>query len=34
MSPMDARRQQALGLALLALILILFVLLRRVWSGA
>jgi hypothetical protein len=31
---MDARRQQALGLALLALILILFVLLRRVWSGA
>jgi hypothetical protein len=31
---MEARRQQALGLALLALILILFVLLRRVWSGA
>jgi hypothetical protein len=34
MSPMEVRRQQALGLALLALILILFVLLRRVWSGA
>jgi len=34
MSAMEARRQQALGLALLALILILFVLLRRVWSGA
>jgi hypothetical protein len=31
---MEARRQQALGLALLALILILFVLLRRAWSGA
>jgi hypothetical protein len=31
---MEARRQQALGLALLALILILFVLLRLVWSGA
>jgi hypothetical protein len=31
---MEARKQQALGLALLALILILFVLLRRAWSGA
>ena len=31
---MEARRLQALGLALLALILILFVLLRRAWSGA
>jgi hypothetical protein len=31
---MEVRRQQALGLALLALILILFVLLRRAWSGA
>jgi hypothetical protein len=31
---MDAQRQQALGLALLALLILLFVLLRRVWSGA
>src|SRR5436309_2683224 len=33
MSSMDARRQQALGLALLALLIILFVLLRRFWSA-
>jgi hypothetical protein len=31
---MDSRRQQALGLALLALLILLFVLLRRLWSGA
>jgi hypothetical protein len=31
---MDARRQQALGLALLALLILLFVFLRRWWSGA
>jgi hypothetical protein len=31
---MDARRQQALGLALLALLILLFVILRRFWSGA
>jgi hypothetical protein len=30
---MDARRQQALGLALIALMLLLFVLLRRWWSA-
>jgi hypothetical protein len=30
---MDAQRQQALGLALLALLILLLVLLRRVWSG-
>jgi hypothetical protein len=31
---MDAQRQQALGLALLALLILLFVFLRRLWSGA
>jgi hypothetical protein len=31
---MDSQRQQALGLALLALLIVLFVLLRRLWSGA
>ena len=31
---MDFRRQQALGLALLALLILLFVFLRRLWSGA
>jgi hypothetical protein len=31
---MDARRQQALGLALIALIILVFVLLRRLWSAA
>jgi hypothetical protein len=31
---MDVRRQQALGLALLALLILLFVVLRRFWSGA
>jgi hypothetical protein len=30
---MDAQRQRALGLALLALLVLLFVLLRRIWSG-
>jgi len=30
---MDARRQQALGLALIALMLLVFVLLRRWWSA-
>jgi hypothetical protein len=30
---MDAQRQRALGLALLALLVLLFVLLRRVWGG-
>jgi hypothetical protein len=30
---MDAQRQQALGLALLALLILLLVFLRRVWSG-
>jgi hypothetical protein len=30
---MNAQRQQALGLALLALIILLLVVLRRVWSG-
>jgi hypothetical protein len=34
MSAMTAQRQQALGLALLALLILLFVLLRRWWSGA
>jgi hypothetical protein len=34
MTTMDARRQQALGLALLALLILLIVLLRRLWSGA
>jgi hypothetical protein len=31
---MNAQRQQALGLALLVLLILLFVLLRRWWSGA
>jgi len=31
---MEAQRQQALGLALVALLIVLFVLLRRWWSGA
>jgi hypothetical protein len=31
---MDARRQQALGLAVIALMILLYVLLRRLWSGA
>jgi hypothetical protein len=30
---MDAQRQRALGLALLALLIILIVLLRRIWSA-
>jgi hypothetical protein len=30
---MDAQRQQTLGLALIALLILLFVLLRRLWSG-
>jgi hypothetical protein len=34
MSAMDAQRQQALGLAVIALLILLFVLLRRLWSGA
>jgi hypothetical protein len=33
MSPMDTQRQQALGLALLALLILLFVLLRRAWGN-
>jgi hypothetical protein len=33
MSAMDSQRQQALGLALLALLIILLVLLRRFWSA-
>jgi hypothetical protein len=33
MSAMDAKRQQALGLALLSLVILLFVLLRRFWSA-
>jgi len=33
MSSMNAQRQQALGLALLAMILLLFLLLRRFWSA-
>jgi len=32
MAAMNAQRQQALGLALLALLIILFVILRRWWS--
>jgi len=31
---MDSQRQQALGLALIALLIVSFVLLRRWWSGA
>jgi hypothetical protein len=31
---MEAQRQQALGMALVALLIVLFVLLRRWWSGA
>jgi hypothetical protein len=31
---MDSQRQQALGMALIALLIVLFVLLRRWWSGA
>jgi hypothetical protein len=31
--PMDSQRQQVLGLTLLALLILLFVLLRRVWGG-
>jgi hypothetical protein len=34
MSAMDAQRQQALGLAAIAFLILLFVLLRRLWSGA
>jgi len=34
MAAMDARRQQALGLAVIALLILLFDLLRRYWSGA
>jgi hypothetical protein len=30
---MDASRQQALGLALIALLIVLLVLLRHLWSG-
>jgi len=30
---MDAQRQQALGLAVLALLILLLVFLRRAWSG-
>ena len=30
---MNAQRQQALGLALIALLILLFVLLQRLWSG-
>jgi hypothetical protein len=30
---MDSPRQQALGLALIALLLLIFILLRRAWSG-
>jgi hypothetical protein len=30
---MDSQRQQVLGLALLALLILLFVLLRRAWGG-
>ena len=33
MRAMDAQRQQALGLALLALLILLLVFLRRLWSG-
>jgi hypothetical protein len=31
---MDAQRQQALGLTLLALLILLIIFLRRFWSGA
>jgi hypothetical protein len=31
---MDARRQQAIGLAMIALLILIIVLLRRFWSGA
>jgi hypothetical protein len=31
---MDAQRQQALGLALLALLILVLVFLRRLWGGA
>jgi hypothetical protein len=31
---MDAQRQQALGLAVIALLILLFVIVRRLWSGA
>jgi len=31
---MDAQRQQALGLAVIALLILLFVVLRRLWSSA
>ncbi len=34
MAAMDAQRQQALGLAVIALLILLFVLVRRFWSGA
>ena len=34
MKAMDARRQQTLGLAIIAVAILLFVLLRRLWSGA
>jgi len=30
---MDEQRQQALGLAVIALLILLFVILRRLWSG-
>jgi hypothetical protein len=33
MSKMEAQRQQALGLALIALIILLVIFLRRLWSG-
>jgi len=33
MSAMDARRQQAIGLALIALLALAFVLLRRWWGA-
>jgi len=31
---MDSPRQQALGLALIALLILIFILLHRAWSGA
>jgi hypothetical protein len=31
---MEAQRQQALGLALIALLILLVIFLRRLWSGA
>jgi hypothetical protein len=31
---MDARRQQTLGLAIIAVVILLFVLLRHLWSRA